>query len=121
MIIAIPVDDKDINSDVCISYGRTPYFMFYDTEKKTAEYFDNGAISTQGGAGIKASQKVVDMKADVVITLHCGENAAEVLKAADIKIIKGVSGKAMDNIKAYNDGELSELTDIHPGYHHQGN
>ena len=32
MRIAIPVDEKNIDSEVCISFGRTPYFLIYDTE-----------------------------------------------------------------------------------------
>ncbi len=118
MKIAIPVDEQNIDTTVCISYGRTPYFMIYDTESSSADYLDNGAISAMGGAGIKASQSLIDAKADVVLTIRCGENAADVLKAAEIKIYKTTYEKAMENIRAYQNGELSLLTDIHPGFHH---
>ena len=28
MKIAIPVDEKTLESNVCVSFGRTPYFLF---------------------------------------------------------------------------------------------
>ncbi len=118
MKIAIPVDEQNIDTTVCISYGRTPYFMLYNTDTDSAEYLDNGAISAMGGAGIKASQSLVDADVDVVLTIRCGENAAEVLKAAEISIYKTTHEKAMENIKQYQNGELSPLIDIHPGFHH---
>ena len=52
--------------------------------------------------------------------MRCGENAAEVLKAGNIKIYKTIQGTAMDNIKAYIDGKLSLLDNIHPGFHNHG-
>ena len=120
MIIAIPVDEKEINTKVCISFGRTPFFMFYNTETKEAEYFDNSAFNAQGGAGIKAAQKIVDMKADVVLTIRCGENAATVLDGGNVKIYKTQFETAMDNIKAFEENRLSVLNEIHPGFHNHG-
>ena len=34
MKIAIPVDEKNMESGVCPSFGRAPYFLFYNTETK---------------------------------------------------------------------------------------
>ena len=60
MKIAIPVDDKSLNSAVSQSFGRAPYFFFYDTETEESDFLDNGAVASQGGAGIKAAQAIVD-------------------------------------------------------------
>lgn len=120
MKIACPVDEKTMETSVCMSFGRTPYFLVYDTETKQAEFIDNSAAASQGGAGIKAAQMIADKKAKVLLTPRCGENAAEVIKAANIKIFKTVSGSAMDNINAFLDGKLSELDEIHAGFHNHG-
>ena len=66
MKIAIPVDEKSLKSNVCISFGRAPYFLFYDTVKKESYYLDNTAVASQGGAGIRAAQVIADqgVKAD---------------------------------------------------------
>lgn len=117
MIIAIPVDEKKIDSNVCISFGRTPFFMFYDTDKKEAEFFDNAAISAQGGAGILASQVIVDKKASCLLTMRCGQNAEEVLSGGNVKIYKTIYPTAIENIEAFQKDELNFLSEIHPGFH----
>ena len=121
MKIAIPVEEKTLNTPVCVSFGRTPFFVMFDTENGEYEFIDNSAAASQGGAGIKAAQLLADNGADVVITIRCGENAAEVLKPAEITLYKAVDGTADDNIKKFKLGELSLLNDIHPGFHnHEG-
>lgn len=122
MKIAIPVDEKRLDSNVCVSFGRTPYFLIYDVDTKESVFLDNSAAASTGGAGIKAAQTIVDNKANVLLTPRCGENAAEVLKSADIEIFKTTSASVKDNIDAFIDGKLSLLDEIHAGFHgHGGN
>ena len=66
MKIAMPVDEKTMESTVCISFGRTPYFLIYDTETNESVFLDNSAAASQGGAGIKAAQTVVDSQATLL-------------------------------------------------------
>ena len=120
MKIAIPAEGKTMESDVSQSFGRTYYFVVADTETLDFEVIDNEAASSQGGAGIKAAQAVVDSGAGVVVTFHCGQNAADVLKAAGIKILKAVPGTISEMVQKYKGGELQELSEIHPGYHNHG-
>jgi len=120
MKIAIPVDNKTIDTNVCPSFGRTPYFLIYDTASGESRFVDNSAAASQGGAGIKAAQIIVDNKANVLLTPRCGENAAEVIKAADIAIYKSINAAAMENIRAYEAGKLNVLTEIHAGFHNHG-
>lgn len=119
MIIAMPVDEKKIETTVCISFGRTPYFMFYNTDTDEAEFFDNSAISAQGGAGIKAAQVIVDKKADVLLTPRCGENAAAVLEGT-VKIYRTEGNNIKENINLFKEGKLNVLAEIHAGFHNHG-
>ena len=66
MKIAMPVDRKSAEANIASSFGRTPYFLIYDTETKASTVLDNSAAASQGGAGIKAAQSVVDSKVDAV-------------------------------------------------------
>lgn len=120
MKLAVPVDNKNLESNVCISFGRTPYFLIYDTETKERVFMDNVAAASQGGAGIKAAQAVVDEKVDVLLTPRCGENAADVIKAANIKIYKTGAGSVEDNIFEFSQGKLPLLEEIHAGFHGHG-
>ncbi len=112
MKIAIPLDENKV--DVCVSFGRAPYFLFH--ENGSDEILPNPAAEAEGGAGIKAAQFVMDQGTNVLITVRCGQNAADVFHAADIKLYKSESVSAQDNISAFTDGKLAELTHFHAGY-----
>lgn len=120
MRIAIPTDDKNLDSNVCPSFGRAPYFLIYDVESKESVFLDNSAAASAGGAGIKAAQMIADNKANVLITPRLGENAADVLKSAEIKIYKATDGSVKENIDAFVANKLSILEEIHAGFHKHG-
>ena len=113
MKIAIPLDETKKN--VCVSFGRAPYFLFAEEDKQ--EILENPAAQAQGGAGIKAAQFVADHGADTLITVRCGENAAEVFQAAGIKIYQSQAAGAAENLTALKEGKLAELTHFHAGFH----
>lgn len=120
MKIAIPTEKNDMQAPVCPSFGRTPAFMVYSTETKTAEYLDNSAAAATGGAGIKAAQALADAGVNIVLTPRCGENAAEVLRAAGIEMYKTGEGSLAQNIQLFEQGSLPRLTEIHAGLHQRG-
>jgi len=117
MKIAIPVDEKILETSVCASLGRAPYFLLRDTESGKDEFIVNTAADAQGGAGLKAAQLIVDSGADVVLTVRCGRNAADVLKAAGVKIYKTELTGVKENLAAFQEGKLAEMTQFHAGFH----
>jgi predicted Fe-Mo cluster-binding NifX family protein len=117
MKIAIPVNENKSETSVCISFGRAPYFMLHDTEEKTTEYIANTAADEQGGAGLKAAQLIVDSGANILLTIRCGQNAAEALNAAQIKIYKADGLGAAENLAALQEGKLMLMTQFHSGFH----
>lgn len=117
MKIALPVETENVETQICPSFGRAPFFLIYDTETQNASFINNGAAASQGGAGIKAAQIIVDLKIDALLTPRCGRNAADVLLPAGIKLYKTVSTLAQDNIKSFSAGHLSALEEFHEGFH----
>ena len=117
MKIAIPVNENKPGTDICASFGRAPYYMLHDTESKQTEYLANAAAQSQGGAGLRAAQFIIDSGAEAVLTVRCGQIAANVLNAAGVKIYQTTFDKADENLAAFQEGKLNLLTDIHPGYH----
>lgn len=120
MKIALPVDKNHEDTPVCMSFGRTPFFMIYNTETQGVEFLDNAAAAAQGGAGIKASQMLIDNQVGALIAPRLGENAADVLNAGAILVYQQIEGNAMANLEAYKRGDLSPLTSIHKGFHNHG-
>ncbi|MGD9566918.1 MAG: NifB/NifX family molybdenum-iron cluster-binding protein [Sedimentibacter sp.] len=120
MKLMIPLDENSTKSNVCISFGRSPYFLIFDTDSNESKYIKNTAAESQGGAGIKAAQIIVDNKAEILITPRCGKNAAEVLNAANIQIYKSINESIKDNIDNFTMGKLSILDEVHEGFHGHG-
>ena len=120
MKIALPVEKKSLDAPICPSFGRMPFYVIFDTSDDTHSFLDNAAAISQGGAGIKAAQSLVDRDVKALITFRCGDNAAEVLNAAKIDLFKATEGSVLDNVKAFKEGKLPKLTEIHAGYHHRG-
>ena len=117
MKIAIPVNNNSLESSVCESFGRAPYFLIYDTKSDESAFLNNSAAASQGGAGIKAAQTVVDQKVEALLTPQCGENAARVMQPNGIRIYKTQAGFAEGNIEAFEKGMLSLIEKIHGGFH----
>jgi len=117
MKIAIPVDEQTMDSGVCPSFGRAPYFLFYNSTTEETYYLDNAAVASQGGAGIRAAQVIADHGVKSLITPRCGENAEKVLKNAEVFIYRSIPGTARQNIEAHLKNQLPLLSEFHPGFH----
>ena len=119
MIIAIPVNENNAEPSICVSFGRAPWFLFHNTLTDETQIIKNPAANAEGGAGIKAAQFVVDHTANVLITVRGGENAAEVLLAADIQIYKAQGSTAKENLALFTEGKLEKLESFHAGFHNK--
>ncbi|HZK09741.1 MAG TPA: NifB/NifX family molybdenum-iron cluster-binding protein [Clostridia bacterium] len=117
MIIAIPVEIDSKESLVSEHFGRSNYFLIYNSEEKEYKFVENSAAKSSGGAGIKAAQIVVDENAQVLVSPQLGQNAADVINGAKIKIYKAQVGSIKENLQALEEGKLKLLSEIHGGYH----
>ena len=114
MRVMIPLDEDQ--KSVCPVFARAPYFLCGD--ENGAQVLENPAVSAQGGAGLQAAQFVVDQDAQALVTMRCGQNAADIFAAAQIKIYEADRAKdAAGNLSACLEGVLAELTHFHAGYH----
>ncbi len=115
MRVMIAADDNQ--KDVCVVFARTPYFAVADTKKEEVTFLENPAVASQSGAGVQAAQFIVDQGADALITIRCGENAAQVLREAKIAIYRACEGDISQNMDALRCGKLSLLEKFHGGFH----
>ena len=113
MRIAIPLDEN--KQDVCIVLARAPWFLFQDEGGE--RIVENPAAQAQGGAGVQAAQFLVDSGVTALITVRCGQNAADVFSLAGIQIYKSVHKTAAQELAAFAKGELEPLTHFHGGFH----
>ncbi len=113
MAIAVPVKRDGQTVDEMLARAA----QFAIVEEKAVRYVDNEAANSQGGAGVKAAQQLIDLGVDAVITRQCGVNAAELFAAASVELYRVEGDSLEENLMAYREGTLERLTDAIPGFH----
>ncbi|MHB1454616.1 MAG: NifB/NifX family molybdenum-iron cluster-binding protein [Saccharofermentanales bacterium] len=117
MRIAIPTDEKHLDSAICQSFGRAPYILLHNTVTKESEFLDNSAVASQGGAGIRVAQVIADHGVQALLTPRCGENVEKLLRRAEVLVYQAIPGTARQNIEALVTEQLSLLGTFHSAFH----
>jgi predicted DNA-binding protein (UPF0251 family)/predicted Fe-Mo cluster-binding NifX family protein len=113
-MVAIPVDDT--KEAVCVSFARAPYVVLWNRETGEKKVLENPAAQAESGAGLKAAQFIADCGASALLTPRCGENAAKVLQAAEIKIYQTEGTGLEENLEKFAQGSLKLLDHFHAGF-----
>ena len=116
MRIVIPADGADLDAPTSAIFGRCPTFIFVDPETLEFEALRNEAVSAPGGAGVQASQTVVQRRPHAVIAPSLGPNAFRVIQAAGIPCFKLEGTTVREVVEAYNAGELAPLDTAGPDH-----
>ena len=106
MKIAISSTGHTLDAEVDPRFGRCQYFILIDTETMQFEAIENASSMAAGGAGISTAQMIASKGVQAVLTGNCGPNAYNVLSAAGIQVITGVSGIVKDAVQQYKDGKF---------------
>lgn len=117
MKIAIPSEDRELDSLVADTFGRADYFYVWQEETAVGSWLDNSGIAMQGGAGIKAAQLLIDAGVEVLLAPQCGENAAQVLNQAKIKLYQTQYATVEENLSAFLAGKLTREITPHASRH----
>lgn len=92
-------------------FGRTEYIVMYDEECQELSVVDNGSVKNEAhGAGTATSQRIFELKPDVLITGNGpGDNASAALKHLTMKILVNAHGMTLRQAyDHYLNGDLNE-------------
>ena len=106
MKVAISANGTTLDDEVDPRFGRCQNFIIVDPETMEFEAMENSSAVAAGGAGISAAQMVAGKEVQAVLTGNCGPNAHQVLSAAGVQIVTGVSGKVRDAVQGYREGKF---------------
>ena len=107
MKIAVTSTGIEMTSEVDPRFGRAAYFIIVDPETMDFEPVENSQnINLPQGAGIQAGKTVADKNVDTVITGNCGPKAFKTLQAAGIKVVTNASGRVIDAVEKFKNGEF---------------
>lgn len=109
MKVAFSATGKNKDSILDQRFGRCDYFQIYDTETKELKVIDNEGQSASGGAGIAASNQIVNEKVDAVVTGSLGPNAFDIINESEIRMYKCDSISIEAAIEKYNLNQLEEI------------
>jgi len=89
-IIAIASEGNNIESVVCPTAGRAPYFLIFEN-KNLIETIKNPFAKGSGGAGFSVAYMLAEKKVNLIIASKFGEKMIPVLKE------KGIEYKEVQN------------------------
>ncbi len=110
MKIAVSANQPTLESDIDPRFGRCQYFVIVDTDTMAFEGFQNTNIDAGSGAGINSAQMVVDKGAQAVLTGNIGPKASQVLEAAGVQMVTGVSGNIRTAVASFKSGGSAAAT-----------
>ncbi len=111
MKIAFCVEEESNDALVSVRFGRAGFFAIYDTNSKEWSYISN-TQDTQAvqGAGLQASQQIIDAGVEVLVALNVGPKAMAALTGNGIKVFKALEGKEIRELA--NDLQANKLEEI---------
>lgn len=110
MKLAICSKGENLESEMDERFGRTNFFILYETEDDTFEVHTNKQnMNAAQGAGIQAAQTVADINADILVCAHCGPKAFKTLQAAEIPVITTNVKPINEVIKQFKNNELKAI------------
>ena len=107
MLIAIASEGFNPDSLIAEKFGRTPYIIFYDMEKKTFEFLRNPYANIFGGAGIQTAQLIIEKNVLAVIISEIGLHPLRVLECAGVKIYTCPKIQVRKVVDQFVEGKLS--------------
>lgn len=110
MKILLSSQGSDKESIVDQRFGRAAYYAIYDDGKDEYAFLENQSKFENSGAGVKASQFVLEQGIDCVITGSLGPKAFVIIQDAGLKGYKNIEGTVEEVIQAFKNNQLEELT-----------
>jgi predicted Fe-Mo cluster-binding NifX family protein len=109
MRIAVCLKEPDPMSEVSEVFGRSGYFLIYDSENDKTEILLNSFASELGGAGILSASLLIGRGVDSIIARNIGRNPLRLFSSANIRVYQCNSGSANDIIGQYLNNELNVI------------
>lgn len=116
MFIAIATTGKELTSSIAESFGRSEYFIIYNTKDNDYKVLRNPFSGLLDGAGIQTAQFIIEANASAVITKDIGMKSMKTLKSADVRIFLCHNSTIREVIKKYLSGSITEIAELpeHP-------
>ncbi|MBK7630326.1 MAG: NifB/NifX family molybdenum-iron cluster-binding protein [Ignavibacteriales bacterium] len=110
LIIAVSINKPELSSEISDVFGKSKYFLIYNSTHNTSEFLLNPFTSELGGAGIQSAWFLIEKNIEAVITKRIGINPLRFFSSSKIKLYQFNNGTAEEAIKAFIDNRLQEIS-----------
>lgn len=109
MKLAIPVENKDENSNMYDRFGRSTFYAIYDVDTDSYEFVTNPASDARGGAGVQAVQFLISKEVTAVVAPQLGPNADNALKRANVEAFQGEAISVKELVEKWKNNQLQKI------------
>lgn len=112
MLIAVSIKEPDLTSELSDAFGRSKYFLLFNSDTKAYEFTLNPYSAELGGAGIQSARFLIERKIETVITAFIGFNTLRFFNSLNVKVYACENCKAGESLKLFNDGVLEHINPV---------
>lgn len=98
MMIAIPVSENNMDTEINDRFGRSPFFCFYDTITGKTEFRENNHKDSAGGVGPQVAEFLGNHSIKKALAVEFGPKAKDVLNRPKIETQIIASGQKIRQI-----------------------
>ncbi len=109
MLIAVSINKPDLLAELSDTFGRSKYFIIYNSNDNKSEILINPFSMEMGGAGIQSARFLFEKNIDVLITTDIGAHPLSFLNSLNIKVYRCVKESAEEAIKLFKEKKLVEI------------
>jgi predicted Fe-Mo cluster-binding NifX family protein len=91
MLAVVSINKISRSNNLCEVFGRSQYYLIYNTESKKQEIISNPYLSELGGSGIQSAQFLIGKNIEALITKDIGTNSLRLFKSANIKVYNSLT------------------------------
>ena len=103
-------NNRGLLSDIDERFGRSEFYVVFDTENNETTIVENDAKNENTGAGGKAISLLYKNSVDIIIATDIGPKASKAMKAFAIKAYQfGESKTVADALNLLSSGKLARI------------
>lgn len=110
--IAVAIEKPENTSLLSEVFGRSHFFMIYNTFDNSEDILLNPFVKELGGAGIQTARFLIENDVDIVIVKKIGINPFRFLASVNIKVYQCSEATASETIRLFTEGKLLPIENI---------
>jgi predicted Fe-Mo cluster-binding NifX family protein len=109
MLIAVSVKKPELSAELSDAFGRSEYFLLFDSEMNASEFLQNPYSSELGGAGIQSARLLIERNVETLITTFIGFNTLRFFNSLKVKVYLCENCYAEESLRLFSEGSLKEI------------